>query len=185
MTFESSYDTYINNYVPNPDWTPSDPRKLWHIIYNVPAASAGEVAALALERGAGLIHITDDILPNPYDTLPDDAYMQTIMNAVEGGSPHVADPLPYPADGQPASQPASISVTGSDYSSVSLSWETSTQMFLMHTRYFFRGKKLFVFRVQCPALLSAILSQDPVVILHLTGYRWGWKRDRRFDFGVC
>jgi hypothetical protein len=122
MTFESGYDTYTNSYIPNPDWTPSDPRKIWHIIYNVPAASAGEVAALAMERGAGFIDITDGILPNPYDTLPEGPYMQTLMNAVDGGSPLVTDPLPFATDGQPASQPASILVIGSDYSSVTLSW---------------------------------------------------------------
>ncbi|PYI01923.1 fibronectin type III domain protein [Aspergillus sclerotiicarbonarius CBS 121057] len=126
MTFENSYDTYMNNYVANPDWTPSDSRKLWHIIYNVPADSAGDVAALARERGAGLIHITDDNLPNPYDTLPDDTYMQTIMNAVDGGGPAIADPSAYPDNGQAASQPGSLSVTSSDYSSVSLSWDPSS-----------------------------------------------------------
>ncbi|OJI89883.1 hypothetical protein ASPTUDRAFT_79749 [Aspergillus tubingensis CBS 134.48] len=105
MTFENSYDTYMNNYSPNPDWTPSDPRKLWHIIYNVPSDSVGKVAELALERGAGLIHITNDNLSNPYDTLPDDDYMQ---------------------NGQSASAPGSLAVTASDYSSVSLSWGASS-----------------------------------------------------------
>jgi len=37
LTFESSYERYTNNsiYLAN-RWIPSDPRKLWHIIYNVP-----------------------------------------------------------------------------------------------------------------------------------------------------
>ncbi|PWY96628.1 fibronectin type III domain protein [Aspergillus sclerotioniger CBS 115572] len=127
MTFKNSYDTYMNHYVANPDWTPSDSRKLWHIIYNVPADKAGDVAALARERGAGLIHITDDNLPNPYDTLPDDTYMQTIMSALDGGGPAIADPSAYSDPGDSASQPSSLSVTFSDYSSVTLSWDANSK----------------------------------------------------------
>ncbi|KAF4166807.1 hypothetical protein CNMCM6936_005969 [Aspergillus lentulus] len=127
MTFEQSYDTYMNNYVPNPGWTPKDPRKLWHIIYGVPEADAGKVAALALKRGAGLIHITNDLLPNPYDTLPDEAYMKAITDTIKGGGPDVADPTPYPAGGQAAFPPGPLSVTASDYSSVSLKWDISNR----------------------------------------------------------
>ncbi|PYH81051.1 fibronectin type III domain protein [Aspergillus uvarum CBS 121591] len=126
MTFENSYDTYVNNYTPNPDWTPSDPRELWHIIYNVTSDDVAKVAALALERGAGLIHITDDNLPNPYDTLPNDDYMQIIMKALDGGKPAVADPTAYETNGASASAPISLAVTTTDYSSVSLSWGASS-----------------------------------------------------------
>ncbi|KAH2845872.1 hypothetical protein KXV85_009560 [Aspergillus fumigatus] len=113
MTFEQSYDTYMNKYIPNPGWTPKDPRKLWHIIYGVPEADAGKVAALALKRGAGLIHITNDVLPNPYDTLPDEAYMKAITDTIKGGGPDVADPTPYPADGQATFPLGPLSVTAS------------------------------------------------------------------------
>jgi Spherulation-specific family 4 len=61
MTFESSYESYTTNYVPN-DWTPSDPRKIWHIIYNVPEAEAAQVARLAYQRGAGLVDITNGVM---------------------------------------------------------------------------------------------------------------------------
>lgn len=125
MTFESSYESYTGSYVAN-DWTSSDPRKIWHIIFNVPAAKAAEVAALALSRGAGLIHITPDTMPNPYDTIPDESYMQTLFNAVAGGKPAIKDPLPFPSDGRLASQPSGLGVTAFDYSSVSLSWSSST-----------------------------------------------------------
>jgi hypothetical protein len=125
MTFEGSYETYTDNYIPNPDWTPSDIRKIWHIIYDVPAGSEGDVAILARGRGAGFIDITDGTLDNPYDTLPADSYMETLINIIDGGQPIVAGPTPFSTNGQPASQPASILVTGSDYSSVSLSWGAS------------------------------------------------------------
>ncbi|KAL5359299.1 Spherulation-specific family 4-domain-containing protein [Aspergillus floccosus] len=127
MTFEQSYDTYMNNYVPNPDWTPSDPRKLWHIIYNVPQGEAAKVAKLALERGAGLVHITDDIMPNPYDTLPNEEYMSALMGAIEGGGPDVANPASFSTNGDSAFPLNVVTVAASDYSSVTLKWDTSSR----------------------------------------------------------
>ncbi|KAL4733002.1 Spherulation-specific family 4-domain-containing protein [Aspergillus similis] len=127
MTFEQSYDTYINSYVPNPGWTPTDPRKLWHIIYGVPQAEIARVAELARERDAGYVDITDDTLPNPYDTLPSEAYMSALMAAVQGGEPAVASPPPFQADGRAAIPLNALTVTHSDYSSVSLKWNISTR----------------------------------------------------------
>ncbi|KAL4983900.1 fibronectin type III domain protein [Aspergillus falconensis] len=131
MTFEQSYDMYMYSYVPNPGWTPADPRKLWHIIYGVSQADAASVAELALERGAGFVHITDDILPNPYDTLPSEAYMSTLMDAVQGGAPDVASPSSFEDDGHAAIPLNALTVTESDYSSVSLKWDISNR----HTPY--------------------------------------------------
>ncbi|KAL4820012.1 Spherulation-specific family 4-domain-containing protein [Aspergillus spinulosporus] len=122
MTFEQSYDIYMNSYVPNPGWTPTDPQKLWHIIYGVPQAEAARVAGLALERGAGFIHITDDTLPNPYDTLPNEAYMSALMNAVQGGRPAVASPSLFGNEGRTALPLNALTVTDVDYSSVRLKW---------------------------------------------------------------
>ncbi|KAL4971544.1 Spherulation-specific family 4-domain-containing protein [Aspergillus desertorum] len=127
MTFEQSYDIYMNSYVPNPAWTPKDPRKLWHIIYNVPQADVANVAKLALERGAGFVHITDDIMPNPYDTLPNEAYMSALMGAVKGGGPIVASPSSFEDGDRTAFPLNAITVTDSDYSSVSLKWDISNR----------------------------------------------------------
>ncbi len=56
LTFESSYERYLDptQYKPN-GWTASDSRKNWHIIYNVPQDKIADVAALAQQRGAGLL----------------------------------------------------------------------------------------------------------------------------------
>ncbi|KAF2127044.1 hypothetical protein P153DRAFT_368397 [Dothidotthia symphoricarpi CBS 119687] len=89
LTFEGSYETYTNNYIPNA-WTATDSRKLWHIIYNVPAAKVASVAALAKQRGAGLVEITNDVLPNPYDNLPVDSYIQTLLSSISGGTLSIA-----------------------------------------------------------------------------------------------
>jgi hypothetical protein len=121
MTFESSYESYTANYTPN-DWTPSDPRKLWHIVYNVPESEVGRIIELARQRGVGYIQVTNDIMPNPYDTLPPQGYWSTHMNAVSGGTPAVAEPSPYSPGAPAPTAPSALSVTRTDYTSATLSW---------------------------------------------------------------
>ncbi|OGM49583.1 hypothetical protein ABOM_001752 [Aspergillus bombycis] len=123
LTFELSYEAYTNSYTPN-DWTPKDPRKLWHIVYNVPESAVGEVTKLAKERGAGFLQLTDDTLPNPYDTLPVDSYVQSMMDAIEGGSPFNADASSW-TSGSAAAAVSGLSVLASDYTSAQLSWDAA------------------------------------------------------------
>ncbi|TVY84131.1 hypothetical protein LSUE1_G002188 [Lachnellula suecica] len=123
LTFESSWENYQANYIPN-DWTAANWDKIWHIIYNVPQGILGDALALSSQRGAGLIHIIDDILPNPYDTLPSDSYMQQIMTAINGGSPQVLTPFVNPV-GLPAATPGALSVVKFEYTSVTLRWSSS------------------------------------------------------------
>ncbi|CZR59922.1 uncharacterized protein PAC_09817 [Phialocephala subalpina] len=81
------------------------------------------VAALALTRHAGLLEITDDNQPNPYDTLPNEAYMQAFMGAVASGKPRIVNP-----DGLGGSYvaglPSDALVSSLDYSSVTLTWSS-------------------------------------------------------------
>jgi hypothetical protein len=121
MTFESSYENYIINNYTMIDWTPTDDRKIWHIIYRVPEDKAGEIANLAAKNHAGLIHITPADMPNPYNTLPSVSYMEKVMNAVPGGSPLVGNLPPFPKDGSPAATP-NLVITGADYTSLSVEW---------------------------------------------------------------
>ena len=122
LTFESSYETYTNSYVPN-NWTPKDPRKIWHIIYKVPQDQIATVAALASSRYAGLLEITDDDQPNPYDNLPSEAYMQALVGAVPGGTPpiHV---VAKATSSYVAGLPSDVAVSFSDYTSVTLTWSS-------------------------------------------------------------
>ena len=122
LTFESSYDTYKNSYVAN-DWTPTDPQKIWHIIYKVSQDQVASVAAPAWSRHAGLLEVTDDDQPNPYDNLPSEDYMQAAIGAVIGGKPRTNDPAEFTGS-YVASVPSNAVVSSSDYSSVTLTWSS-------------------------------------------------------------
>lgn len=138
LTFTDSYETYTSSYTPL-DWMPADPRKIWHIIDSVPASSVGSVVALAGQRGAGLVEVTDDTPVNPYDgALPDDAYMQSFMSAVQGGSAPVTDP-PAAADGPAADAPEYLTITSYGYSSVSLSWTSSANLNVVGYNVYLNG----------------------------------------------
>ncbi|OQD78925.1 hypothetical protein PENANT_c071G04858 [Penicillium antarcticum] len=120
LTFELDYDAYVNKYTPN-DWTPKDPRKLWHIIYNVPEDKIDEVIKLSKERGAGFVQLTDDLLPNPYDNLPVDSYMTKMLAAVDGGSLLNEDASSWKS-GSGVTQVFGLKVLNSDYTSGQISW---------------------------------------------------------------
>ncbi|KAL4873102.1 Spherulation-specific family 4-domain-containing protein [Aspergillus spectabilis] len=120
LTFENSYEAYQTSFVPN-DWMPKDPRKIWHIIYKVPQDEIASVAALASSRNVRLIEITDDVQPNPYDNLPNNAYMQAVIGAVTGGTPPIRDPVEV-TNSYVAGLPSDVTVASSDYSSVTLTW---------------------------------------------------------------
>ncbi|PVH73435.1 hypothetical protein DL98DRAFT_607326, partial [Cadophora sp. DSE1049] len=122
MTFERSYEAYKTDYKAN-DWKSKDLRKIWHIVYRVPESEVTSIAKLALERGAGLIQMTDDDLENPYDNLPSASYMQAHLTAVAGGQP-LRETKSFPS-GAAASTPGSLSVTTADYSSAHLTWSAA------------------------------------------------------------
>ena len=128
LTFELNYNSYINSYTPN-DWVPKDQRKLWHIIYDVPASEVSNVAQLAAQRGAGFVQITDDDLPNPYDTLPVDAYIQSQMSSVAGGIPLNNNASAWPSTSKTSTSVSSLALAASDYSSASLSWTGDSNAF--------------------------------------------------------
>ncbi|KAK0110178.1 hypothetical protein ONS95_002829 [Cadophora gregata] len=120
LTFENDYSNYTQKFVDN-DWIPKDNRKLWHIVFDVPQERIEEVVALSRARGAGMIQTTNDVLRNPYDNLPDDTYMQTLINSVTGSTPAIPGPAPFP-DGPAAATPTGLKVDFSEYTFVNLSW---------------------------------------------------------------
>jgi hypothetical protein len=122
LTFENTLEAYQTSFVPN-DWTPKDPRKIWHIIYKVPQDQIANVAKLAASRNVGMIEITDDVAPNPYDNLPNGAYMQAVLDVMAGGKPPTKDPTKV-SGSYVAGLPGDVAVASSDYSSVTLTWSS-------------------------------------------------------------
>lgn len=69
MTFESTAAKYRTAVVP--PWAAKYPSsKFWHVVHTTTPAEYAEVVALAKQRNVGLLWVTDDVMPNPYDTNP-------------------------------------------------------------------------------------------------------------------
>ena len=78
-------------------------------------------AALALSRHAGYLEMTDDVNPpNPYDNVPNVAYMQMAMNIVAGGK--VRKDAAAALKGPYVAGPPDANVIASDYTSVTITW---------------------------------------------------------------
>ncbi|PKY04114.1 fibronectin type III domain protein [Aspergillus campestris IBT 28561] len=148
LTFELSYDAYMNSYTPN-DWTAKDPRKIWHIVYSVPESAVGKVTKLAKERGAGFIQLTDDTLPNPYDTLSGVSYVKSMMGGIKGGS-LLNNPASPWTSGSTAAAVSGLSASTSDYTSAKLSWDAASDALGYHV---YLGDKLVA---SVPSSMTAI-----------------------------
>ncbi len=74
MVAESDVATYRARVAPT--WEANYPGKLWHCVHTCSAADVASVVALANSRKAGLVYVTDDLMPNPYDRLP--VYFDTL-----------------------------------------------------------------------------------------------------------
>lgn len=68
MVSEGDLATY-NNRTPRV-WEINYPGKMWHCVHTVSASQMPSVVALAKKRGAGLLFVTPDVMPNPYDMPP-------------------------------------------------------------------------------------------------------------------
>jgi hypothetical protein len=68
--FESDYAAYTHWQAPS--WVNNYPSsKIYNLVYGAPNATAmANALALARNRNAGYAYVTNDVLPNPWDTLP-------------------------------------------------------------------------------------------------------------------
>jgi hypothetical protein len=64
-----------------PEWESRYPGKMYHCVHSCSAADMPRVVAAAKSRGAGVIYCTDDVMANPYDTLP--SYWTSFLAAVQ------------------------------------------------------------------------------------------------------
>lgn len=83
VSFESVAQEYLNEYVHFAYLEQSTPEAIAHIIYSQPDWD-DSLFDLAISRGAGVLYISDDTLPNPYDRLPH--YWQQLVSRLQQGS---------------------------------------------------------------------------------------------------
>jgi Spherulation-specific family 4 len=57
--------------------------QIWQMVHSVPASKMATAVDEALSRNASVLFLTPDVLPNPYDKLPDDASWSAMINRVE------------------------------------------------------------------------------------------------------
>jgi len=83
LTFEGSYAMY-QSYLPM-GWEQNyDPSRFWHLIYATSTVDEMATAvALSKSHGVGWVYVTQDTLPNPWDTLPSDPYWSAELARVQ------------------------------------------------------------------------------------------------------
>ncbi|MCA9200878.1 MAG: spherulation-specific family 4 protein, partial [Planctomycetales bacterium] len=70
VTFENAAQPYRQNYQP-PAWQNDYPAgRFAHIVHTESFLNLPETLRLAVDRNVGMIYVTDDQMPNPYDKLP-------------------------------------------------------------------------------------------------------------------
>ncbi|KAF2429956.1 hypothetical protein EJ08DRAFT_589813 [Tothia fuscella] len=130
LTYESSYQNYYNfSIYKDNGWIPDDRRKIWHIIHTTPEDKVEEASREAHKRGAGLVQITDAGMPNPYNVLPSESFMSRLLSAVESGQLLIENPPDMRLKGIVWPAPTSLRVIETDYTSVKLSWVTTSSAY--------------------------------------------------------
>ena len=94
MNFEGSHDSYVSSYAA-PDWVGDYlPDRFWHLVYDSPdAATMKRDVTLSKGRNAGLIYVTPDVLPNPWDTLPSVPYFEAEKQQVTDSTTPLITPV--------------------------------------------------------------------------------------------
>jgi len=98
VNFEGTHEKYVSSYSA-PDWVEGyDPGRFWHLVYASPdAATMKQDVTLSNGRNAGLIYVTPDDLPNPWDTLPSVPYFDAEkQQATDSTAPLVTPVSPKP-----------------------------------------------------------------------------------------
>lgn len=77
LVFEHDLASYQSWQQPSWSQNQENGDQFWHLIYGVSSQQDMEtVMDLAKQRNAGYIYVTNDDLPNPWDTLPSNDYWQ-------------------------------------------------------------------------------------------------------------
>ena len=77
MVAETSIASYRTRTAAAWESLPAYAGKCWHVVHSCPPADMPAAVAIAKAQAAGLIWVTDDVLPNPYDTNP--SYLDALV----------------------------------------------------------------------------------------------------------
>jgi Spherulation-specific family 4 len=81
VNFEGSGATY-ESWAPD-EWTNQYPAsKFWHIVYGTLGPQVAETVSKTKARNAATVFITDDIMPNPFDRMPDPTVWAPTLKAI-------------------------------------------------------------------------------------------------------
>jgi hypothetical protein len=81
VNFEDNFAAYTT-------WSPSGweynypAERFWHLVLGASKADMTQAIAWSKQRHAGWVYVTNDNLPNPWDTLPFDPYWSNELNAI-------------------------------------------------------------------------------------------------------
>lgn len=128
-SYESATADYLNPtvYAP-PPWlrdggrAPGDanPTRVWHIVHTASLANVTAVTRLARTYGAGILYLTDEIMPDPYSVLPSMAMWNATIAAIN--TANGAPPSPLPS----ASSTPSVSPSGGTATRTATATQTAT-----------------------------------------------------------
>lgn len=123
VTFEGNYNTYVNAV--SPSWVNNYPaNKFQSIVYGVSATNLPNAMNLARSRNVGWVYVTNDNLPNPYDSLPSYWSQEVGLVASCASTPTPSDTTPpnvtitSPINGAQVSSRLTINASATDNTSV-------------------------------------------------------------------
>lgn len=75
----------LKDNVPFYKWMfkPESRPKIWQMVHSVTSSGLNASIDAALSRNASVLYVTNDVMPNPYDSLPDDATWKAILDRID------------------------------------------------------------------------------------------------------
>jgi hypothetical protein len=109
VNFEGSGTTY-DSWAPD-EWTNQYPAsKFWHIVYSTLGPQVAETVSKTKARNAATVFITDDIMPNPFDRMPDPTVWAPTLKAI-GPVAVAITTATTPGESTPAATAAPVTAT--------------------------------------------------------------------------
>jgi Spherulation-specific family 4 len=77
-------NVFLKDNAPYYAWMfkPETRSSIWQMVHSVNPSQIAAAVDAALSRNAGVIYVTPDLMPNPYDNFPDDAAWKTLVERV-------------------------------------------------------------------------------------------------------